>query len=178
MSIRDTWHTPTAFVEQLKLKLNLPIVLDPCSDGDNICNNFITEEQDGLATSWKTEEQGMVFCNPGYSNCLPWFQKAIMEAQQGVTSVILTHTCLGATWFNEVRREISSLMFITPRIQFIPPKGVKASSNSRDSMLSIFKPREGYLNSEVLEASFLNWRQPSPNSTKVQTAINILDDLF
>jgi len=63
----DSWATPKWVMELFK------DYYDPCPLNDNW-------EVDGLKTEWKNK----TYCNPPFSNPLPWVKKAIEENNIGM----------------------------------------------------------------------------------------------
>lgn len=97
----------------------------------------------------------LVWCNPPYSQCAEWMRAAIEYAHQtSATVLVLTHAATGAQWFHECADRATRVLLLTPRIQFVAPEGVTQSSNSRDSMLTIFSGEQGHL-----EIELANWKE-------------------
>lgn len=95
--------------------------------------------RDGLFQDWKTS--GAVWCNPPYRQCTEWTGKAVRQAiLHDQLSVVLTHAAHGAKWHRYAYQNCVALWQINPRINFVPPPGVKPSSNPKDSYLWIFGP--------------------------------------
>ncbi len=73
----DEWCTPKWLAEALG-----PFDIDPCSNASShivsLAKNGLCWGGDGLADSWRNES---VFCNPPYSDVLPWARK--LAAHQG-----------------------------------------------------------------------------------------------
>ena len=70
----DGWCTPAWLAEKLGM-----FDLDPCSNQRSHIHAYVTagrdgwhQFSDGLALDWR---RGTVFCNPPYSNVMPWAQK-------------------------------------------------------------------------------------------------------
>lgn len=89
--------------------------LDVCASKKNHKHsNYYTIKEDGLEQPWSR----MNFCNPPYSNILPWYEKALEEAVKGNKTVFLSkwdhstrHGYLAMKYFKEIQ-------FIKERIQF------------------------------------------------------------
>jgi hypothetical protein len=150
----QNWATPHAFIQWVEREI-LPTYgfaefgLDACAEAHNAkAPRFLAPPSNdqtlgpncaginGLNASWAN--YGAVWCNPGFSACCPWLDKAAAEADQGVTSLVLTHACHGARWFRSRLAAATAIYLINPRINFLPPEGVTPSSNNRDSYLWIF----------------------------------------
>lgn len=77
----DDHFTPTWVFEQLNLTFDLDVASPPHQT--NVpCKKFLTQEDDGLATKWN----GLVWCNPPFSNTTPWVHKWITH-QNGILLV-------------------------------------------------------------------------------------------
>ena len=150
----QTWATPPAFIQWCERDV-LPVYgfsefgLDACAEPHNSkAPRFLAPVDgelymtlgcvgiDGLRASWAN--YGAVWCNPGFSECAKWLDKAAAEAERGVTSLVLTHACHGARWFRKRKEQASAIWLINPRINFLPPEGVTPTSNNRDSYLWVF----------------------------------------
>src|SRR5688572_13348881 len=102
----DRWGTPPEVLELVRAIG--PIVLDPCSDPDDVVGaacrivapvhvkgrhtselDFLSapgiEIADGLAINWNgLGDDGLVYVNPPYSDPAPWVYKALTEADRAV----------------------------------------------------------------------------------------------
>lgn len=59
---------------------------DVCADSNNKkCDQYYNEEVDGLTCNWSF----LNWCNPPYSDPLPWVQKAIQQSLYGYSTVLL-----------------------------------------------------------------------------------------
>lgn len=80
----DNWRTPPEPFHNLDREFNF--VADMASDHDNhLCDLYFTEEDDSLSFDWYSVIEALVnkrgtkyaWCNPPYSNPLPWVKKAV-----------------------------------------------------------------------------------------------------
>lgn len=150
----QNWSTPPEFMDWVNSYILAShgrprIALDACATIDNAkAPQFIGPPEcagqpgysliDGLRSSWATH--GTVWCNPGFSHCPVWLAKAHKECEAGVRALVLTHACHGSGWFREFLPGVRTVYLINPRINFLPPKGVKPSSNPKDNLLWYFDP--------------------------------------
>jgi hypothetical protein len=153
----QNWATPPTFIEWCEREV-LPTYgysefgLDACATPENCkAPRFLAPVEsdlcmgpgcigvNGLYASWAN--YGAVWCNPGFSACAQWLDKAASEAERGTTSVVLTHACHGARWFRTRLAKANAVWLINPRINFLPPEDVEPSSNNRDSYLWVFSGR-------------------------------------
>ena len=162
---RDAWATPPELWAAICAEFGTPL-LDVCASAQNAkCGLYYTEEQDGLKQPW-LRDGGLNFCNPGYSNVVPWLEKAAQEAQLGACSIVLTHVTLsGGDGRNRTgvkpyfQQACSIHMLLNPRVQFLPPAGVKATSNAKDNMIWGFAPGRKFT-----ETVWWDWTKEAANA--------------
>lgn len=77
----DEWYTPPWLIRELGGKFGT----DPCCPRRNhwTANRCWTIKDDGLSKPW----DGLVFCNPPYSNPLPWVERLRAHAAGGIMLV-------------------------------------------------------------------------------------------
>jgi phage N-6-adenine-methyltransferase len=155
--LRDCWATPWEFFEALDRVFCFGI--DVCASmGNAKCERFYALErgEDGLALPWAAD--GPAWCNAGFSGLVPWFDKAIAEAERGVVAVCLSHAATGTHWWNDRAGFASEVWLLYPRIQFVPPEGVEASHNARDSVLTVFTPWSVERYGDAPAVRLVDWR--------------------
>lgn len=148
---RQEWSTPEPFMRVIRDEFAPG--LDVCATFDNKkCDRFYGPPgyrppgpgdgwcgENGLENPWWIE--GVVWCNPGFSDVLPWMRKAIREsANNPVTVLLLTHAS-HADWAQLGWRHAAECRLLYPRLQFDPAPGIPRSSNPRDAVLWIFRPQ-------------------------------------
>lgn len=161
-AIRDSFSTP----EYLYWYYNrgFEFVLDVAADAVNHkCEQFYSIEDDALNLPWAKSN----WCNPPYSNIQPWVDKAIVEMEQGNTTVMLIPADTSVEWFstafNNARTE-----FITGRISFINAStGKPQSGNNKGSVVFIFEPtptgsKVNLIRRKDIEDAYKNRAIPSP----------------
>ncbi len=133
----DAWETPPLLFKNIGFRFG-EFTLDVAASADNAkCAKFFTESDDGLRQDWS----GLVWCNPPYSNIMPWVLKALSEADAGrARTVMLLPARTGAAWFYTALCSplVTVHFFADPRIHFVPPPGVKPSSPTSSSLLLVF----------------------------------------
>lgn len=167
---RDTWCTPPEIYHALNREFHF--VGDvAASDANHLHHCYLTEKEDALSpdTIWDFEFQdGYVWCNPPYSNIMPWVKKAQQGNEMGDVGVVMlvpADTSVG--WFRQAIEDVTEVRFITGgRLSFINPStGKPVSGNNKGSMLLIWnrhRPRVkqfGTVERDVLMrygAQFLN----------------------
>lgn len=119
----NEWYTPRWLLAWLP-----PVVLDPCwapgSSVQALHKVDVREGRDGLALSWvdlvEPGTEGVVFCNPPYSDCATWVDKCAAEA------CYLQHTLVALVpayagdryWHRSVWRQAAFVGFVAGRIKF------------------------------------------------------------
>jgi hypothetical protein len=85
-------------------------------------------------------------------------QKAIQEVQNknAETVVMLLPNRSSTKWANLCFKHAKEVRLLRPRVQFLPPKGLKQSSNNSDSMAVIFtrRPRS----QKTAKVTHWNWK--------------------
>lgn len=150
---RDSWCTPewlTALLPKVALdpcsnarstvNASLHISLDPIpADGRNNHHaGFVGrwEQGDGLAEKWTNRS---VFVNPPFSDILPWAQK--LAASTDITAAaFLVNVDTSTAWWKALAARLPYGLFFHKRLQFSPPPGVKASTNSKPQALLMDRP--------------------------------------
>lgn len=151
---RDCWETPADFWQAVNARFQF--TLDVCATEANTkCRLFISPEEDALKPE-RIWDACHAWCNPGFSNLMPWMQKAEQQARQGTTTAVLSHASHTARWAQYGMKHATELWLPCPRIQFIAPAGVPQSSNNRDSMLWIFTPWGNHGEARI---KWWNWKQ-------------------
>lgn len=136
----DEWETPIELFNKLNAEFHF--TLDPCANEDNAkCERWFSKEEDGLVQKW----EGVVWCNPPYSNVKEWIKKAYYEMiDYHVTTVMLLPARTDTKYFHsyiydEARHEFRrwiKVRFLKGRLKF----GGSTNSAPFPSMLVIFSP--------------------------------------
>ena len=142
-SIRDLWQTP----KQLFNNLNKEFIFThdvAASDDNHLCDKYLTEKDNALDFRWgKTN-----WCNPPYSNIMPWVKKAAIEHQKGKTIVMLVPADTSVQWFKEAYNSCNEVRFITGRLAFVNADTKNpVSGNNKGSVLFIWR---AYCNSHCV----------------------------
>ena len=93
------YPTPRQWFDYLNLEFGF--TLDPCcAHGTAKCARYYTEEDDGLAKSWRDER---VFMNPPYGRGIgPWMKKAYDEAREnGALVVCFVPARVDTNWWHD-----------------------------------------------------------------------------
>ena len=118
------------------------------SDENKLCENYYTEEDDGLSHQW----YGNVWCNPPYSNVKVWLHKALNELSSGrcQTVVFLLNVDTSTQYFHDIiLASAQEIHLIRGRVNFEGPH-VGDGANPKASMMVVFtnnlNPEKQYLN--------------------------------
>lgn len=139
---RGDWRTPKRIVATLSEAFG-PFGFDAAADAHNRIDGvtgYFTIKEDGLSQPWPTDT--VVWCNPPWSQCGKWVDKAIDEyTKRGVQSVLLLPSSTATVWFNKLWR-YSYIMLLHGRVDFDLPSGVINNHNpDRDAMVAVLSER-------------------------------------
>ena len=131
---RDDWETPPAFFAEIAERYG-PFTLDAAALPHNAkVSTFYTPEDDGLRQPWLNR----TWLNPPYGKQIsPWLEKAVREAELGVTTVALLPAHTDTRWFHDLVLPYADLEFVRGRVQFIGT----TSSNPTGSIIAVYRPK-------------------------------------
>ena len=140
IEIRDSWSTPQAIFDNLHKEFNFTLDV-AASDLNHKCDGYFTENDDALRQNW----DGVIWCNPPYSEIPKWTQKASVEAfTNDAKIVMLVPSDTSVKWFKDAWLECSEIRFISGRISFINAATGKAvAGNNKGSVLLIWDGFDG-----------------------------------
>jgi phage N-6-adenine-methyltransferase len=99
----DLWRTPKEVFNYFDRRYDFQCDV-AASDDNHLCDSYITEKENALTLDWgaslETVNYGSyVWCNPPYSNPLPWVIKCISESEHyGIGSVMLLNCDMSVEW--------------------------------------------------------------------------------
>jgi len=137
---KNSWGTPINFLHSARSAMG-SIDLDPATSeqaNENVmATNYFTVDDNGLEQHW----EGNTWLNPPYSKDLigKFMHKLVNHYVNGDVeqAIVLTNACQDTQWFNDtLALHATAYCFPSKRIQFIPPQGIKASSNSRGQVFT------------------------------------------
>ena len=155
----DSWRTPPEVF--LALDQEFRFCMDMAASPENaLCPHFLTEQDDATVTSWPDAVADTinpwVFCNPPYSNPLPFIRQGVAAQLEGVGSVFLLNDDMSTQWAYEGEQVVTEIRNITGyfdengkwkngRLAFLGESGLPVSGNNKSQMIMIFDPhRVGY----------------------------------
>jgi len=125
----DEWFTPQTFFDEINKEFNF--TLDAAATKENTkCKKFFNIDNNGLEQDW----EGVVFCNPPYSNIKLWVEKAYNESLEGTKIVMLIPVRSDTKYFHKWIYGKAELRFIKGRLKFSDSK----NSAPFPSMLVIY----------------------------------------
>ena len=133
----DSWSTPGWLFDLLDNEFHFE--LDAAASLDNFkCFKFFTAETNALTQDWS--KYGSVFCNPPYSDPMPWVKKAIEETGKDTHCVValLLPSDTSTRWFKEAFQHAAETRLIQPRIKF----GGVSGSPRWGSVLFVFETKK------------------------------------
>lgn len=154
MEDRNEWATPQWLFDYFDAQYGF--TLDPCATPDNAkCERYFTKKENGLIRSWG---EGWAFVNPPYGKGLlgPWVEKVFTEATLFCGSLMLLPSRTEQKWFHWCLREANEIIFIEGRVNYVPPLGVKPSTNRENSIVVVVKP---FVKPKSLAISSVNVRE-------------------
>ena len=113
-SVTTEWETPLELFNELDREFGF--TLDVAASHENAkCKDYFTKEDDGLLKPWS----GVVWCNPPYGRDMKnWLSRALNEAKNGVTSILLIPARTNTIWFHELCLDVAEVRFIKGRPKF------------------------------------------------------------
>jgi hypothetical protein len=104
-------------------------ILDMFQDYFDVCPK--NPEFDGLSINWKRFN----YCNPPYSNKVPWIKKAIEEMKKGNTSVMLLPHVPEMAWYVDLVIPNGEILNFRGRLELD-----RGKHGRYGSMLVVFHP--------------------------------------
>ena len=112
----NDWATPQDFYNQLDAEFGF--TLDPCASPHNTkCDNFYTEDEDGLVKDWGGNT---VFMNPPYGRKIGnWIKKAYEEGEKSNTRVVaLIPARTDTKYWHNYCMKATEIRFVKGRLKF------------------------------------------------------------
>jgi len=136
----DGWYTPSWLIVAARLVLG-SIDTDPatCAAAQAIVRaaTWYTAHENGLAQPWR----GAVWCNPPYSDPLPWCERMAASYRAGEieAGMMLVNCSCSPKWAQHLWKNASAVCLFGKRLNFWHPTKTNANgSYDRDSALFYF----------------------------------------
>mgnify|MGYP005996664235 CR=1 FL=1 len=139
----DTWRTPPEVISFIENKFGR-IMMDLCSSEENkICLDNLCEADDFLDDKWIGS--GYIgqahWCNPPYSNPLPFVKQCIKWAKHGYPVAGILNFDPSTKWYVELHDANALFMqIIGGRIAFHDEHGVPAKGNNKPQFMFYLAP--------------------------------------
>lgn len=159
--LRQEWRTPPDFIQVIQREFTLGV--DVAASADNcVVPKYYNQEMNGLHQRWFVDPVTCAWCNPGFSSIGAWVDKAITEVSlvPSATAILMVLASPSTKWWAQAEQNGAEIRLLAPRVQFLPPPGIKPSSNARENALLIFR-------SEITESRIFTWRWKSTNTGKL-----------
>jgi phage N-6-adenine-methyltransferase len=151
----DLWRTPPEVFNTLNREFGF--IADMASSDENaLCDLNFTEEDDSLSFHWGirlvlTARRDYVWCNPPYSDPMPWVKKALESQKSGLGVVMLLNQDTSVGWFLEALKGVSEIRNIvgdhkenggtsSGRLDFLDENGNPAKGNNKAQFILVFNP--------------------------------------
>lgn len=149
-NLRQEWETPPDFWEAVNSIFRFQI--DVCANHtNNKTPRYIASDCNSLAnhTVWvgflvvgdSVLQPIRAWCNPGFSDVLPWHEKAFAQAQLHPSAIVVVIGIPGASqeWYKFAQTYADEIIDLSPRVHYLAPWPLKQSSNNRESMLFVYR---------------------------------------
>jgi phage N-6-adenine-methyltransferase len=150
----DMWRTPPEVFNYFNKDYNFQCDV-AASDDNHLVDWYYTERTDGLNSIWiDTLDAGdYVWCNPPYSNPLPWVAKCIWESRyNGIGSVLLLNMDMSTRWAELLLSVNCTIITLTGgRIAFLNEHGKPIKGNNKGQVVYIIPPFTNSLKSPTTE---------------------------
>lgn len=152
MSERDGWCTPQPIVDFICEIWPGGVDFDPCSNERSlIAARIELYEADDIPpdrrqwspylTTLAKLDRGLgplrLWCNPPYSDILPW-ATAVADTAIDVDAMMLVPLDPTTKWWRVLKESSDLLILPRKRVHFDPPPGIKKSSNPKPSAIFYF----------------------------------------
>lgn len=174
---RQCWRTPPELWAGIMRYWNPQIDIAANSD-NHLCSLWCgpdhedEDKRDGLAVPFSSYSSAKsLYCNPGFSNLGPWCRHVRQETNAGFPcGVVMAMVAPSTEWWRDWAMVADEIVLLTPRVNFLPPPGVKPSTNNHDNALLIYRhgpPRLGHASPRV---TTWQWCEPKRKSRKEKAA--------
>ncbi len=116
----DEFYTPWRILDALGVEFDMDVASPPGGLPWIPARRFVDESENGLGVPWA----GIVWCNPPYSNPLPWARK-MADHDNGVM-LLPVDTSTG--WWHDHVVKAEALCFIRGRVRFVAADGKSRTS--------------------------------------------------
>ena len=173
----DSWRTPPEVFNALHKEFVF-LADTACTFENKLCPVGFTEKNDSLSEPWLERLKNSypyiggnayVFCNPPYSNPMPWVKKSLEAQSDGLGVVMLLNADTSVGWFAEALKGVSEIRNIigdekengsysSGRLAFINDEDQPINGNNKPQFILVFNPLKigAGITSYVNKSSFYN----------------------
>lgn len=150
-SLRQCWRTPQDLWGKI-CSIWHPGVDMAASSSNHLCpvwfgpDHHRPDLRDGLsvpmAALFKSINlmSGVAYCNPGFSGLGSWCEFARQQTNAGYPMIIVMAMVAPSTeWWTQYALTADEIIYLTPRVNFVPPEGIEPSRNNHDNCLLIYR---------------------------------------
>lgn len=153
-SIRDLWRTPKEVFDYYNNRFNFGCDLAASID-NHLCDNFYHVGNSALDADPDDDllkSANAVWCNPPYSNIMPWVNKCIFLSNfTGKPFVMLLPSDTSVGWFAQAFVHCTECHLISGRLSFINEEtGKPVAGNNKGSVVFVFDPNSPFKSQTVL----------------------------
>jgi phage N-6-adenine-methyltransferase len=134
----DLWRTPVGVINYIEKRYG-KIVVDLCASSENkVTDNYFSAENSFLDSDLR-RYGGLCFCNPPYSDPLPFVNKCIELADFGNNVLMLLNMDVSTKWFARIHESATMIIpVIGGRISFCDEDGTQIKGNSKPQIMCLF----------------------------------------
>lgn len=141
-SLRQCWRTPPDLWGQI-VEIWNPTFDLAANVENHLCEKWSgpgSDRADALAY-WFPVSNDTAYCNPGFSGMLQWVLlcEQFVKEERFKEVILMGMVAPSTEWYRRAAECANEIIMLSPRVQFVPPPGVKPSSNSHDNALFIFR---------------------------------------
>lgn len=148
----DLWATPYPLFNNLDKEYNFEI--DICAHPKTTkVSRYFTEKEDSLSFPWWILTNGWIWCNPPYSDPLPWVKQAVDAQLHNTNCVMILNDDPSVEWFYIAKEHASKIIHITGyyddkgdykngRIHFLDGNGQPCKQNNKPQVIFEFDSKK------------------------------------
>lgn len=161
-NLRDKAGTPWEIIRAIEHHWDVKFDLDVCAEKRTAkAESYLTVKEDGLKHWWKCEN---AWCNPPYSKGQQelWFRKALEEVNKKhcKSAFLWLPADMSTSLGDEIARApYIDVWLVNPRVQHIPPPGIKYSSSNFGNKLVVMGKAACSLGNPDAYIGYWNWER-------------------
>lgn len=141
----DLWRTPTSIIEYVENRWG-DIEIDLCASKENsVSESYYSEESSMLDISSESPRlnamcrSNILWCNPPYSNPLPFVKKCKEIASDDRTIIMILNFDPSTKWFAVINEHAKGIHpIVGGRVSFVDGEGNKIKGNNKPQVMVRF----------------------------------------